>query len=115
MRSRVRGEHTPGQPTPVKIARGAVNESAHVVTPISEARQTERQSAAKFRCHRGVCVLCIATPMQRVALASGPGAPSPDDVVSCGLTRNVRDSFVVAQRIEIVFVESRAPRCVKTV
>ena len=53
--------------------------------------------------------------MKWVALASGPGASGPDDVLACGLACDVCDRFVVAQWIKVVLVESCAPRSVKTI
>src|SRR5205085_928954 len=74
VRARVRGEHSPGEPATVEVARRAVNEAAHVVAPIREAREAEGEPAAKLRRHRRVSVLRVAAPVKRVTLTPGPGA-----------------------------------------
>src|ERR1043165_6164297 len=100
MRARVRGQHSPRHPAPVKIAWRALYEPANVMAPVSKARQAKRETAAKFSRHRRIRVLSITTPMQRVTLASGPRATSPNDVVAGHFLRHVRDRLVVTQRIQ---------------
>ena len=45
--------------------------------------------------------------MQRIALAAGPSAASPDDVVTGHLLGDVRHRLVVAQREEVMLIETR--------
>ncbi len=102
--ARVRGEHAQREPAAVEVARRAVDEAAHVVAPVGEAREAEREPAAQLGRHRRVGVLRVAAPVQRVALAPGPRAARPDDVLARRLARDVGDGLVVAQRIEVVLV-----------
>src|SRR5687768_16808453 len=53
--------------------------------------------------------------MQGVSLASRPCASGPDDVFSRRLPGDVGNCLVVAQRVEVMFVEARAPRAVNPV
>ena len=104
----VRREHAERQPAAVEILVRLAHEAADVVAPEREAAKAERQPAAQRGGHADVGVLGVAAPVERIALAAGPRAARPDDVFAGDLAGDVRDGFVVAQRIEVVLVEAGA-------
>src|SRR5215470_11616672 len=53
--------------------------------------------------------------MQWIALTACPGTPRPDNRFTRNLLGDFRDSLVVAQRIEIVFVKTGPARSIQTV
>src|SRR5215204_2761681 len=62
--------------------------------------------------HGSVGDLRVAAPVERVALAAGPGAAGVDGAVAGYLSGNVGDRLVVAQGVEVVFEEAAPPRVV---
>src|SRR5439155_13098748 len=93
----------------IEISRNPIDEAAGIVAPVGETRQPERQSTAELGSHRGVRILGIASPVQRITLAPGPGASGPDDPIACCLFRDFRYGFVITQRIEVMLIKARAP------
>ena len=84
------------------------------MTPEREAAQAKGQTATQFRFHGNVFISRIATPMQWVTLAACPRATCPDDILVVGSLGNFGHCFVVAQRIEIMFVPTATTGCVDT-
>src|SRR5271170_8146850 len=79
------------------------------MAPKGKTGEPERQPAAEFRRHAVVRALRVPTPMQRIPLASCPGAPRPDNVVTCDLFGDLGHRFVVTQWIQIMLVKASAP------
>ena len=79
------------------------------MAPETEAAQAQRQAAAQGRRHTDIGGGSIAAPVQRVALAAGPRAACPDDVLAADLAGYAGHGLVVAQRVQVVLVETGAP------
>ena len=112
--ARVRGERQTAASGDTNRA-APCHESADVVAPVGEAGESERQTAAQRGGHGGIGVLGVAAPVERIALAAGPGAAGPDDVVAGDLFGDIGHGLVVAQRIKIVLVPTGAARGIHAV
>ena len=112
MAAAVRTQHAERQPAReqilVHVVHGIRREAADVVAPEGKAGKPERQAAAQFGRHAVIGAFGVAAPVNRIALAAGPGAARPDDVARRWSAGDVRDGLVVAQRIQIVFVKAGA-------
>src|SRR5215211_5120439 len=79
------------------------------MAPEGEPAQAQREASPQCAGHRAVRDLCVSAPVDRVALAAGPGAPSIDGAIAGYLFGNVGDRLVVAQGVEVMFEEVACP------
>src|SRR5215208_5529847 len=76
------------------------------MAPEGEPAQAQREGPPQCAGHRAVRNLCVSSPVDRVTLAAGPGAPSIDGAIAGYLSGNVGDRLVVAQGVEVVLEEA---------
>ena len=115
MRASVTAKESKRQPTTIDVLWRSGNEAAHIVTPECKTAKTEGYTTTKVAKHTGICGGCITTPMQRIALGTRPCGARPDDTI-LGVGRAVTlisiflnglpESLVIANRIEVVFIEA---------
>src|SRR5687767_15832819 len=97
MRSRMRRQNSPGHPASIEIARRALDEATDIVTPVSEARQPERQAAAKRSRHCGIGIFRGAAPMNKISLTTGPSVPRTDQILAGCSFRACSNDIVLTQ------------------
>ena len=78
------------------------------MTPERKTAQPEGEAAAEGGRHGGVGVAGVAAPVQRIALAAGPGTARPYDVLAGHLAGDVGYGLVVPQGVEVMLVEPAA-------
>ena len=77
-------------------------EAGNIMAPKSKSRQTEMQTAFQRTCHSIPRATGIASPMQRITLASRPCGTCPDNTVTCHFFRNFVSGLLIKQGIQVV-------------
>ena len=103
----MRTQEAEWQPTTIYILWRSRHETTHIMTPEREAAQSETQATTQIAQHTRIRRSRIAAPVQGVTLRTSPCGARPDDALArMRALYHFPKGLVIAQRIEIVLIQS---------
>ena len=105
-----------GQPTTVDILGRGRHEATHIMAPEGETTQSKAQSTTQVTQQTRIRRSRITTPVEGIPLRASPSRTRPDDAVTRILALySLPKRLVVAQRIEVVLIESALAAMIETI